>query len=80
MITEVFPDFKAVIPVPSFSEYEKAALGVGGEAIFVQLPADFALENEKMKKAVTDDTKIIYICNPHSPSGTLYSKEMTSWI
>ena len=30
---------------------------------------------ETIKKAVTDDTKIIYICNPHSPSGTLYSRE-----
>ena len=33
------------------------------------------LETEKIKKAVTDDTKIMCICNPHSPSGTLYSKE-----
>ena len=25
-----------------------------------------------VKKAVTDDTRILCICNPHSPSGTLY--------
>ena len=76
MITEILPQgFKAVIPVPSFSEYEKAALRVGGEPVFVQLPENFALETEKIKKAVTDDTKIMCICNPHSPSGTLYRKE-----
>ena len=76
MITEAFQGkFKAVIPVPSFSEYEKAVLRVGGEVIFVQLPFNFALETENIKKAITEDTKIIYICNPHSPSGTLYSKE-----
>ena len=76
MITEILPrGFKALIPVPSFSEYEKAALRVGGEPVFVQLPENFELETEKIKKAVTDDTKIICICNPHSPSGTLYSKE-----
>jgi threonine-phosphate decarboxylase len=75
-ITEILPrGFKALIPVPSFSEYEKAALRVGGEPVFVQLPENFALETEKIKKSVTDDTKIICICNPHSPSGTLYSKE-----
>jgi threonine-phosphate decarboxylase len=75
-ITEILPDkFNALIPVPSFSEYEKAALRVGGEVIFVQLPEDFALETERIKKAVTDDTKIMCICNPHSPSGTLYSKK-----
>ena len=76
MITEILPrGFKAVIPVPSFSEYEKAALRVGGEPVFVQLPKNFAMETDKIKKAVTDDTKIMCICNPHSPSGTLYSKE-----
>ena len=76
MITEILPkDFKALIPVPSFSEYEKAALRVGGEAVFLQLPQNFALEIDKIKKAVTESTKIVCICNPHSPSGTLYSKE-----
>src|SRR4030065_362692 len=76
MIMELFPcSFKAVIPVPSFTEYEKAALRVHGGVVFVQLPKDFALDNESIKKAVTEDTRIICICNPHSPSGTLYDKE-----
>jgi threonine-phosphate decarboxylase len=76
LITEILPrGFKALIPVPSFSEYEKATLRLGSEPIFVQLPQNFALETEKIKKAVTEDTKILSICNPHSPSGTLYKKE-----
>ncbi len=75
-ITEILPaEFNAVIPVPSFSEYEKAALRVGAQAVFVQLPEDFSLNNEQIKEAVTPETKIMCICNPHSPSGTLYSKE-----
>jgi len=76
MITEIFPrGFKAVIPVPSFTEYEKAALRVGGEPICVQLPENCALEVEKLKNSITEDTRIVCICNPHSPSGTLYSRE-----
>ncbi|MCW4000091.1 MAG: histidinol-phosphate aminotransferase family protein [Candidatus Bathyarchaeota archaeon] len=76
MITEALPQkFKAVIPVPSFSEYEKAALRVGGEVTFVQLPPDFSMDNQKIKAAVTEDTKIVCICNPHSPSGRLYTKD-----
>ncbi|MCX8153272.1 MAG: histidinol-phosphate aminotransferase family protein [Candidatus Bathyarchaeota archaeon] len=76
MITETLPSgFKAVIPVPSFTEYEKAVLRVGGEPILVRLPENFALDTTSIKKAVTTDTRVIYICNPHSPSGTLYSKE-----
>jgi len=74
-----FPcNFKAIIPVPSFTEYEKAALRVGGDVIFVQLPDNFALEPEKIKNAVTDDTRILCICNPHSPSGTS-TTEKRSW-
>ena len=76
MIAEIFPcDFKAIIPVPSFTEYEKAVLRMHGEPIFVQLPENFALEIEHIKKAVTEDTKLLCICNPHSPSGTLYSRD-----
>lgn len=76
MITELLSKpFKAVIPVPSFSEYEKAALRLGGEIQFVKLPQNFSLEMDKIKASVTTDTKIMCICNPHSPSGTLYSKE-----
>ncbi|MDR2202818.1 MAG: histidinol-phosphate aminotransferase family protein [Nitrososphaerota archaeon] len=77
MITEIFSKagFNAVVPVPSFSEYEKAALRIGGKTIYVQLPPDFSMENEKIKKAITSDTKIVSICNPHSPSGRLYFKD-----
>ena len=76
MITEIFSktNFKAVVPVPSFTEYEKAALRLGGQTIYVQLPPDFRMDNEKIKKAITPDTKIVSICNPHSPSGRLYLK------
>jgi threonine-phosphate decarboxylase len=76
MVAEAFKcGFKAVIPIPSFSEYEKAVLRVGGEVTFVQLPSNFELELERIKQAVADSTKIIYVCNPHSPSGTLYSRK-----
>ncbi len=76
MITEILPKgFKALIPIPSFSEYEKAALRVGGEPVFIQLPEDFGMDLDKIKAAVTPDTKILCICNPHSPSGRLYTKE-----
>ncbi len=76
MITEILPPkFNAVIPIPSFSEYEKAALRVEGEVNFVQLPADFSMDTQKIKSAVNNETKVMCICNPHSPSGRLYTKD-----
>jgi len=78
MITEIFQQpFKAIIPIPSFTEYEKAALRVRGEPVYVKLPPDFSLNNDDIKKAITDDTRIISLCNPHSPSGTLYDRDTT---
>ncbi len=78
MITEIFPQpFKAIIPVPSFTEYEKAALRVRGEPVYVQLPPDFSLNLDEIKKAITPETRIVSICNPHSPSGLLYDRDTT---
>ncbi len=78
MVTEIFTQpFEAVIPVPSFTEYEKAALRVHGQPVYVQLPPDFSLNNNDIKAAITDDTRIVSLCNPHSPSGALYDRETT---
>jgi threonine-phosphate decarboxylase len=76
MITEIFScGFEAVIPVPSFTEYEKAALRVGGKPVFVKLLDNFALDVGSVKDALTDDTRIVFLCNPHSPSGTLNARD-----
>ncbi len=76
MVTEfVSPNFKAIIPVPSFTEYEKAVLKFHGDPVFVKLPKDFSINLESIKKAVTNDTRIVFVCNPHSPSGMLYDRE-----
>ena len=76
MIADFFaPDFEAIIPVPSFSEYEKATLRVHGKPIFVKLQEDFSLDIDGIKNACTEKTRIVFICNPHSPSGKLYSKD-----
>lgn len=76
MLAEFFaPNFEAIIPVPSFTEYEKATLRVHGKPVFVKLPEDFSMNLESIKKAVTNDTRIVFVCNPHSPSGTLYNRK-----
>jgi threonine-phosphate decarboxylase len=76
MVPEFFsPNFNAIIPVPSFTEYEKATLRASGKPIFVKLPEDFSLNIENIEKVVNSKTRIVFICNPHSPSGTLYDKQ-----
>jgi len=76
MIADFFaPNFEAIIPVPSFSEYEKATIRVHGKPVFSKLKDDFSMDIENIKKAANIKTRVIFICNPHSPSGKLYSRE-----
>lgn len=69
------PSFKAVIPVPSFTEYEKAILRAGGEPVMVKMPADFSLDVKGLESVISDGTRVVFVCNPHSPSGRLFEKE-----
>ena len=55
---------------PSFSEYEFTAKIMGGECIEVPL-ADFTHDLDSLLAAITDRTKMVYICNPNNPTGTI---------
>jgi len=55
---------------PSFSEYEFTAKIMGGKCIEVPL-IDFTHDLESALMAITDRTKIVYICNPNNPTGTI---------
>ncbi|MCX5781070.1 MAG: aminotransferase class I/II-fold pyridoxal phosphate-dependent enzyme, partial [Firmicutes bacterium] len=55
---------------PSFSEYEFTAKIMGGECIEIPL-IDFAHDLESMLAAITPKTKMVFICNPNNPTGTI---------
>ncbi len=59
---------------PSFSEYEFTATIMGAKCIAVPL-IDFKHDLPAMADAITDKTKIIYLCNPNNPTGTAVSRE-----
>ena len=61
---------KALIPVPSFSEYE-AALRLSGsqiERFFLHAENDFCLTEEFMDH-ITPDLDAVFLCNPNNPTG-----------
>lgn len=67
---------EVLIPTPSFTEYEKAALVVSARPKQISILPDFHLETKVFKRAINVDTRLMFICNPHSPSGRLLSKEL----
>jgi threonine-phosphate decarboxylase len=78
LFNEVFLEngYEAVIPVPTFSEYKAAIERFGGNMIFITCnPANsFKLNLEELERTITKKTRIIFLCNPNSPTGWLYEK------
>ena len=63
---------KALLPAPTFSEYEEAVLSIDGDIAYYNLKEEnnFKLDN-KFIEAIKDDIDIVFICNPNNPTGFL---------
>jgi len=79
LFSEVFLEdgYEAVIPVPSFSEYKAAIERFGGNMTFLKCDSskNFQLNVEELEMTISIKTRIIFICNPNSPTGLFYEKE-----
>ena len=79
LFNEVFLEngYEAVIPVPSFSEYKAAIERFGGKIVFLKCDSkhNFELNVDTLEKLVTEKTRIIFLCNPNSPTGVLYPRK-----
>jgi len=64
---------EVIMARPSFSEYEFTATVMGAKCIFIPL-LDFKHDLSAMGDAITDKTKIIFLCNPNNPTGTIVNK------
>jgi len=64
----------AVVPAPSFGEYENAVRKTGEKVKFVRLGRDFQADPSRFEDALTGKVKIVYFCNPNNPTSILTSK------
>lgn len=75
-VTLIDPGDEVVISDPTFGVY-RSLFGLHGARI-VDVPLGpapgFALDVDSIIAAVTGRTKLIVVCNPNNPSGTLYSR------
>ncbi|MDB5055181.1 MAG: hisC [Bacilli bacterium] len=76
LVSEAFLEAgdEIIIPSPTFNEYEFAAHLMGVKVISVPLNEDYAYNIEVILDAVTEQTKLIYLCSPNNPTGTYLNK------
>jgi histidinol-phosphate aminotransferase len=64
------PGDEAVMADPTFVVYEHAVIAAGARAIKVPLK-NYRHDLGRMSRAVTRRTRIVFVCNPNNPTGTI---------
>ncbi len=74
------PGDEIVVPHPSFSQYAFGAAIMGAKVVQAPLDSQFQYDVEVIASAVTDRTKMVYLCSPNNPTGTILSQEQAEWL
>ncbi|MGZ4107003.1 MAG: histidinol-phosphate transaminase [Tumebacillaceae bacterium] len=83
LISETFldPGDEVVMPTPTFSQYWFGTQVMAATSVIVPLKENFEYDLEAMLAAVTDKTKLVYLCTPNNPTGTYIKKaELTAFL
>jgi histidinol-phosphate aminotransferase len=76
MIGQAFlnPGDESVIPEPTFDAYRVATEFMEATPVYVPLKDD-CIDLDKVLGAATDKTKIVWICSPNNPTGTVLKRD-----
>ncbi|MBI5252597.1 MAG: cobyric acid synthase [Desulfomonile tiedjei] len=72
LLTRVLNAKRAVIPAPTYSDYEEAASNARLDVLKFYLPEseDFMLDLNRLQSELRGD-EIVFLCNPNNPTGRL---------
>lgn len=76
LISKTFLDIgdEVILADTTFPRYMSTAQLMGATPVVVPLK-DFVYDLEGMKNALTDKTRLIWLCNPNNPTGTMFNEE-----
>jgi histidinol-phosphate aminotransferase len=69
------PGDEVVFAWPSFVVYPMVTQMFGATAVKVPLDSDETHDLPAMLEAITGRTRIVFLCNPNNPTGTIYDRE-----
>lgn len=68
------PGDESIIPIPTFGWYKVVTLAMDGIPVEIPLK-NHAIDLNEVKERINDRTKIIWLCNPNNPTGTIFGRE-----
>lgn len=73
----VNPGDEVIIPAPYWVSYPQMAKLAGGTPVIVEagFEQNFKMTPEQLEAAITPKTRLIILCSPSNPTGSVYSKE-----
>jgi len=68
---------EVIIPAPYWVSYPQMVKLAGGEPVFVEAGFDqnFKMTPAQLEAAITPKTRMLILCSPSNPTGSVYSKE-----
>ena len=70
------PGDEAVFAWPSFAMYPIVVGGMGALPVAVPLDASLVHDADAMRAAITERTRVVFLCNPNNPTGTSIGAEV----
>ena len=73
----VNPGDEVIIPAPYWVSYPQMVLLAGGNPVIVEagFEQNFKMTAEQLEAAITPKTRLIILCSPSNPTGSVYSKD-----
>ena len=68
---------EVIIPAPYWVSYPQMVKLAGGEPVIVEAPFDqnFKMTAEQLEAAITPKTRMLILCSPSNPTGSVYSAQ-----
>lgn len=76
ILASVNPGDEVVIPVPAWVSYVEMVKLAEGKTVTVHagIENDFKITPEQLEQAITPKTKVLLMCSPSNPTGSVYTK------
>ena len=73
----VNPGEEVIIPAPYWVSYPEMVEIAGGKSVYIDtdLSTNFKITPEQLENTITEKTRMLILCSPSNPTGSVYSKD-----